>query len=516
MGTEAATYLFAAQRLQIPQRTNTYSLYLLMAKTFRADSKQKHKDKRPEVTSEILDRTPPQSIDAERALLGSLLLNSMMCDDVAMVLSADDFYSDAHKTLYQHIMAMHDAGKKVDVMLLVDRLSMAGDLDAVGGQAYLAELAMVVPFASNAVHYANIIREKATLRELIIAGTEILADAYDSTLEPTELVSQCEQRIFAVHDKRSQDQFHASNDIMIDVLSAIDKRMQNQGAGGVPTGYRDLDEMTGGMHGSEFIVLAARPSMGKTAIALNIIENVILKARQPALFVSLEMSQLELAMRLVSSRGKINASNLRTGILSKAEHATICEVAGDLSEAPLFVDDTPNRSVTQIAALARRLKRKDQLSVIAIDYLQLLQPDDPRDPRQEQVAKMARRLKGLARELEVPILCLAQLNRQTESGKGQESHRPKLSQLRESGAIEQDADLVMFIHREEYYCSPNEIEEKNLRGKAQIIIAKQRNGPVGDVDLLWRPQFTRFESVSNKREHSDFGSNDAPEPTDFG
>ena len=245
----------------------------------------------------------------------------------------------------------------------------------------------------------------------------------------------------------------------------------------MPTGFTDLDKLTGGLHRSEFVVLAARPSMGKTALATNIAENVAIEAQVPVLFVSLEMARIELAQRLLCSQGSIDGSKFRSGFLSGDDRKKLVEASAKLSQAPLFIDDTPSRTVTEIAAAARRLKRKKKLGLVVIDYLQLIQPDDPRDPRQEQVAKMARRLKGLARELQLPVLCLAQLNRQVETT-GQEEHRPRLSHLRESGAIEQDADVVMFVHREEYYCkSKEEAQENGVAGEGTIIVAKQRNGP---------------------------------------
>jgi replicative DNA helicase len=442
------------------------------------------------VTSEILDRLPPQNLDAERGVLGSLLIDPQLCDDVALIVRADDFYADANQKLFGHLMAMHDEGKRVDMLLLRERLTQAGDFEAVGGPAYLAEVAQSVPYAANAVYYANIVREKATLRALIHASTEILRDAYDEGINPIEIVSQAEQKIFSVHDARSNDQIINAHDLMMEAFERIDARLQGSEGVGVPSGFTDLDRVTGGLHDSELVILAARPSMGKTALATNIAEYVAIESNTPTLFVSLEMARLEVAQRLLCSVGEIDAGKFRSGYISADERRKLVEVSAKLSTAPLFVDDTPNRTVTEIAACARRLKRKQGLRLIVIDYLQLIQPDDPRDPRQEQVAKMARRLKGLARELKVPVICLSQLNRQVEAGK--EGHRPKLSHLRESGAIEQDADVVMFIHREEMYHSREEAQEKNLVGEAELIVAKQRNGPTADIKLVWQGKFTKF------------------------
>jgi replicative DNA helicase len=278
-------------------------------------------------------------------------------------------------------------------------------------------------------------------------------------------------------------------------LVRIDARMKHEHAtGGIETGFTDFDTLTGGMHDSELIILAARPSMGKTALAMNIAEHVSLASKNTTLFVSLEMSSLELGDRLLCSAARVNGHRLRNGTISNDDRRKLIEKAAEISLAPLFVDDTPSRTMTEIAAAARRLKRRNQLGLVVIDYLQLIEPDNPKDPRQEQVAKIARRLKGMARELKVPVLCLAQLNRQAEISR---DSKPRLSHLRESGAIEQDADVVMFVHREEYYCT-NEEDRARVAGQAEIIIAKQRNGPIGEVKLHWQHEFTRFDNAAYK------------------
>jgi replicative DNA helicase len=448
------------------------------------------------ISSEILDRLPPQNLEAEKAVLGSLLHDPMMCDEVALMLRPDDFYAEANQKLYRHLLAMHDEGKRIDVLLLVERLKQEGDFEVIGGAAYIAEIAQAVPYAANATYYAEIVRNKATVRELIHASTEILRDAWDPTFDSRELLNHAEEKIFGVHDRRSSDQVVNIHDLLVEAFEHIDARLEHGGSGGIPSGFLDLDTMTGGMHNSEFVVIAARPSMGKTAFATNIAENVSIDAQKPVLFVSLEMARLELAQRLLCSQGKIDGNKFRSGMLSGEDRKRLVEASAKLSRAPLFIDDTPSRTVTEIAACARRLKRKEDLAMIVIDYLQLIQPDDPRDPRQEQVAKMARRLKALARELKLPILCLAQLNRQVEAGK--EEHRPRLSHLRESGAIEQDADVVMFVHREEYYHTKEKAEELDIVGLGTIIVAKQRNGPTGDVKLRWFDKHTRFENYSER------------------
>ena len=346
------------------------------------------------------------------------------------------------------------------------------------------------------MYYANIVREKSTYRSLIDASTEILRDAYDESHEAKNLLAQAEQKIFAILDNRGSTSVDTIKDILHEAMDRIDARMRGEHTlGGVYSSFAEFDALNGGMHNSELLILAARPSMGKTALAMNMAEYVALELQQPVLFVSLEMSAIELADRLLCSVAKVNGHRLRNGTISNEERLKLVEKAGLISQAPLYVDDSPSRTVTEIAAAARRVRRREKrLGLIVIDYLQLIEPDNQRDPRQEQVARIARRLKGMARELNVPILCLAQLNRQAEEGK---DHTPRLSHLRESGAIEQDADVVMFVHREEYYHRGEDAEQ--YAGQAEIIIAKQRNGPVGNVELVWRKEYTRFEDRAPER-----------------
>jgi len=475
-----------------------------MATVRRADGpRQADGGKQPaKVTSEILDRQPPQSLETEKGVLGSLLIDPQLIDDVALILRPDDFYADANRKLYAHMLGMHDDGARIDTTLLLERLRKAGELEAVGGVAYLAEVAQSVPVVAHAVYYAQIVREKATLRELIHASTEILASAWDPTIEPREVLNQAEEKIFAVHDQRSSGSVANINDVLMEAFEHIDARLEHGAAMGVPSGFTDLDELTGGLHASELVILAARPSVGKTSLAMNIAEHAAIHAQVSTLIVSLEMARIELAQRMLCSQGRIDAHKFRKGRISSDDRKKLVEASAKLSSSPIFIDDTPSRTVTEIAAAARRLKRKEKLGLIVIDYLQLIEPENARDPRQEQVAKIARRLKGLARELSVPVLCLAQLNRQAEAGTGE----PKLSHLRESGAIEQDADVVMFLHRED-------VDRQDGGGPADaepttnIIIAKQRNGPVGSIRVLWLGKYTRFENMT-QRPFDEFGGFD--------
>jgi replicative DNA helicase len=448
--------------------------------------------------AEMFDRAPPHSPEAEKGVLGSLLLDPRMCDDVAMVLRPEEFYSPSYRKLYEQMLEMHNSGKQIDATLLIERLQASGDFEMLGGMSLLLDIAECVPTAANAVWYAQIIRDKAVVRDLIHASTEILRDSYDAAIEPRELLAQAEAKVFAILEQKGTANVAGMADILHETMLRIDDRLSRGGGiGGISTGLDDLDNQTGGLHDSELIILAARPSMGKTALATTIAENVAMNDRNGVLFVSLEMSRLELAERMLCSRGRINGHNLRNGHLSSGDRKKLIEASSDLSQAPIYIDDSPSRTMTEIAAAARRIKRREGLRLIVIDYLQLIEPDNSKDPRQEQVSKIARRLKGMARELKVPVLCLSQLNRQAEASK---DNRPKLSHLRESGAIEQDADVVMFVHREEYYMTDEE-EKAKVSGKADLIIAKQRNGPIGDVRVAWLKDYTRFVNLT-KEEYS--------------
>lgn len=322
--------------------------------------------------------------------------------------------------------------------------------------------------------------------------SDLLSEAYTPEADPDSLLNDAEQKVFSIRESRQSSNLSAIDEVLTEAMDRLDARVRGDAMEGtVETGFTDLDRMTGGLHASELVILAARPSMGKTAFAMNICEYVVTKARQPALFISLEMAAIELIERLLCSVAKVNGHKLKNGTLPAEDRKRMVKTASELSKAPLFIDDSPTRNVSEIAGAARRIKRREgKLGLIVIDYLQLIQPDSANDARQEQVAKIARRLKGLARELKVPILCLSQLNRQAEDSR---DHRPKLSHLRESGAIEQDADVVMFVHREAYFQKGQPEEEVNQH-EALVIVEKQRNGPTGDVNLHWERDFTRFSN----------------------
>jgi replicative DNA helicase len=456
---------------------------------------------------ELLDRQPPRSIEAERAVIGSLLLLPEACDEVALIIRPDDFYDGAHRAIFTHMLALHEGGRQIDPTLLSQLLRDAGQYESVGGAAFLLELSQEVATAAHAEYYARIIRDKAVLRSLIHASTDIIQESYETGVNAREMLARAEERVFRILDTKGDTQVRPIRDVLHESLARIDARMQRDHAyGGLETGFIDFDELTGGLHDSELVILAARPSMGKTALALNMAEHIAIDEHGPGkavLLVSLEMSALELGDRLLCSRARVNSHRLRNGQLNAEESRRLIQTAANVSRAPLFIDDSPSRNITEIAATARRLKRQDSLSLIVVDYLQLIEPDNPRDPRQEQVARISRRLKGLARELSVPILCLAQLNRQVEASR---ESRPQLSHLRESGAIEQDADVVAFVHREEFYQN-NEEDRERLKGQADLLIRKQRNGPIGDIKLTWLHDYTRFENFQQPEydEFNDFG-----------
>ena len=438
----------------------------------------------------LIEHSPPQNLEAEKGVIGGILINPLTCDDVATILRPEDFYSEIHRKLYRHLLEMYGSGAGVDLTLLLERLERSGDLIEIGGEAYLGEVMSDVQIAAHAPQYAEIVRDRAILRDLIQTSAEILRSAYEPTLEPREIVNRAEEKIFALSDSRSNNQVHKIFDVVQETLSILDARAEGE-VDGVLTGFLEFDKLTSGLHPGELIILAARTGMGKTALALNIVDHVAVKQKAPVLVVSLEMSRIELTQRLLCARGRINSKKLQNAALSQLEKEHLSRASNELSYAPLFLDDSPSRTVTEINAVARRIKRQENaLGLIVIDYLQLILPDVPTDPRQEQVAKIARRLKGGARELEVPVLCLSQLNREAAKG------RPQLSHLRESGAIEQDADVVMFIHREEADLSPEQAVDKDVVGKADFIIAKQRSGPIGDSNLLWFGEYTRFENPS--------------------
>ncbi|MEX0717111.1 MAG: replicative DNA helicase [Planctomycetaceae bacterium] len=443
-----------------------------------------------------VDRLPPQNLEAERSVLGSCLLVNDAIDEVADLIQADHFYSDAHRRIFATMFTLHETGRRVDPVILAEALAQKGDLEEIGGLDRIHEILEAVPHAAHAKYYAGIVRDKWVHRSLINACTDILRDCYDSGDETQSVLERAEQSIFRILESQDATDKLAIGDILLDAMAAINARLETEGTiSGLGTGFFKLDELTNGFQKSELIVLAARPSMGKTALICNWAEAAAAKYGKGVLIFSLEQSKVELAERFLCIRARLDGHKLRAGNLDEAERHRMMETLQELSDMPLFIDDTPGRGMSQMGAICRRMKRKEDIGLVIIDYLQLIEPEDRRAPREQQVAQITRRLKFLAKELKVPLIALAQLNRGVETRKDSDK-RPRLADLRESGAIEQDADVVMLLHRPEVYTP----EDPELHGLAEVIIAKNRSGPVGIVPLTWRKEFLRFENFSGLAE----------------
>ncbi|MER3417098.1 MAG: replicative DNA helicase [Gemmataceae bacterium] len=433
-------------------------------------------------------RSPPHSIEAERCLLGSMLRDNSVIGDVLQIVREENFYREAHRRIFQAMVVLYDRGHPVDLVTLGEELRARQCVEDIGGYAYLAELWEAAPTAAHAEHYARIVHDKATLRNLIRASTEVLREAYDQTAPADELLETAERKILQIAEWGVTGQTVTLSEALSEAYDRIDARHMHGESflSGLPTGFVDLDERIAGLQNSELIIVAARPSVGKTAFALNIARHVALSGKA-VFFVSLEQSKIEIAERLLCAQAQVDSHKLRKGMLTQQEIQRLIAASGELRSAPMFIDDSPGQSMLRIAANARRLKLRHHIRLVIVDYLQLVEPENRRDSRQEQVAAVSRRLKSLAKELQIPVLACAQLNRAPED---RTDHRPRLSDLRESGAIEQDADVVMLLHRPEVY-DPGQDE-----GTVELIVAKQRNGPIGEVRLTYIKHFMRFENYA--------------------
>jgi replicative DNA helicase len=456
------------------------------------------------MSDSLTDRLPPHNQDAERGVLGGVLRDPDELSSVQQIIRADNFYFDAHQKIFQAICELADEHQPLDLVMLHERLNKKKVLEDVGGVEYLSDLWESVPTGANAEYHARIVRDTAMVRSLIHAGTEMLRDAYDRTQSADELVSQAERKIMDIARSGMVGETRTLNQAVLEALSRIDSRAGKDASdlsiSGLPTGYHDLDQILAGLHNSELVILAARPSVGKTAFALNIVRNVVVEhgVDSPVvLFVSLEMSRVELAERLLCCQSRVDSHKVRKGHLNSDDIQKLMDAGDALRKARLYLDDTPTRSMIQIAATARRIHKKHEreggLRLVVIDYLQLIEPENRRDPRQEQVAQISRRLKYLARELEIPVIALAQVNRASED---RQDHTPRLSDLRESGSLEQDADTVMILHRPGRFGGE---EDKVL----EVHVAKQRNGPTGEITLTWQKQFNRYENYIADAGYSD-------------
>jgi len=440
-------------------------------------------------------KLPPHSLEAEQSILGGLLLDNEAADKIGDLVGAEDFYSDAHKVIYRHIGKLGGEGKPIDVVTLSEALSSTQKLDYVGGLAYLGALVQNVPTAANIRHYATIVRERSILRQLAATAGEIADAAYNPLGRSAKAVlDDAEARVLHIAEQgaRGQQYFQQIGTLLTSVVDRIEtlyNRDDPSDVTGVPTGYADLDRMTSGMQEGDLIVVAGRPSMGKTALALNIGEHVALHAKLPVAIFSMEMGASQLALRMIGSVGKLDQHKLRTGRLGPDDWEKLASALGRLSEAPMLIDETPALNAIEVRSRARRLQKQyGKLGLVIVDYLQLMQATTTGENRATEISEISRSMKSLAKELKVPVMALSQLNRSLEQ---RPNKRPVMSDLRESGAIEQDADLILFIYRDEVYN-----DETQDKGVAEIIIGKQRNGPIGTIRLTFVGEHTRFENFA--------------------
>jgi len=437
----------------------------------------------------ILDKVPPQNLEAEMAVLGSMLLDEDSISVACESLDRESFYKETHKKIFDCILGLYNANKAVDLITLTDELKRNANLEEVGGASFLTALANSVPTTANIGHYVAIVKEKSILRTLINNATKIVSLCYESEGNIDEVVDNAEKFIFEVSDKKRHGTYIALKEIVKDSIETIDRLYQKKAhVTGLATGFIDFDIKTAGLQQSDLIVIAGRPSMGKSALAIGIAEYVGVVEKNPLAIFSLEMSKEQLVQRMLCSHAKVDAHKVRTGYLSTSDWPRLTAAAGKLSEAPIFIDDTPAISVMELRAKARRLKAHHDIKLVILDYMQLMRGSSNIENRQQEISEISRSLKALARELNVPVIAISQLSRAVEA---RTDHRPQLSDLRESGAIEQDADVVVLILREEYY---NPTPEN--QGMAEAIIAKQRNGPVGSLNLAFIKEYTRFENIA--------------------
>jgi replicative DNA helicase len=447
-------------------------------------------------TSELaLHKLPPQHIEAEQCVLGAILLENDALLKALEILKPQNFYRDAHRKIFDAILALFERSEPIDLLTVSEMLRRRNQLEDIGGSTYLATLLEAAPTAANIRYHARMVRETAILRSLINVATEVIAECYEHTEDVEELLDRAERMIFEISEQRVNAAFANLKDLLKDSIRYTEQLYErHELITGLPTGFRDFDELTAGLQPSDLIIIAARPSMGKTAFALNIARNVGMRMRQPreavAVF-SLEMSKEQLALRMLCSEARIDSSRLRRGYLDKSEWGRLVNAANDLSDMPVFIDDSPGLSVLDLRAKSRRLQSEHGLSLIIIDYLQLLRGRGRVESRQQEISEISRSLKAFAKELRVPVIALSQLSRAVEQ---RGDRKPQLADLRESGAIEQDADLIVFIYRDEMYD-----KETNDKGIAKLIIGKQRNGPTGDVELAFLREYARFENLEKRR-----------------
>lgn len=441
-----------------------------------------------------VSKIPPNDIEAEQAVLGSMLTDKDAVSSAIEVLDKDDFYREDNKAIFEAMVNLYNRAEPIDIITVKDELLSIGKFDVVGGLEYLADLPEKVPTTANVDKYIKIVEEKSILRSLIKTSNELITLGYDETQEVNVIMDQAEKRVFDLMQNRNQTGYFAIKDVLVDSFAQLERLYnEKEGITGVPSGFADLDLRTAGFHKSELIILAARPAMGKTAFALNIATNAA-KANTPVLLFSLEMSKEQLVNRILCSEAMIDSNKLKTGKMEENDWVKIVDALGPLSEAEMYIDDTAGISITEIRAKARKLKLEKNIGLIIIDYLQLIQGSGSRKngSREQEISEISRSLKILAKELNVPVIALSQLSRASEQ---RSDHRPMLSDLRESGSIEQDADIVMFLYRDDYY--NDESENKNI---AEVIIAKNRSGSTGTAELLWMSNYTKFANIERYRD----------------
>ncbi len=440
-----------------------------------------------------VDRLPPQSLEAEQAVLGAIILEGESITKAIELLSAEDFYRESHRKIYNAMLELFNKNEPIDLITLTENLKDKGELEDIGGLSYLSTLATVVPTAANIRYHAKLVREKALLRAVIRACTEIVTKVYEEPEDAEEMLDYAEKLIFEISEKRTNTSFYHMKDVVKHTFKMIESMYERKAViTGIPSGFKDLDELTSGFQPGDLIIIGGRPGMGKTAFSLNIAQHVGVDLGEPVAFFSLEMSKEQIAMRLLSSLAMVNASALRKGFIGKRDWERLTESAVKLSEAPIYIDDSSQMSVLEIRAKARRLKmEKGRLSLIVIDYLQLMRSRTAYDRREQEISEISRSLKAMAKELKVPVVALSQLNRSVEKTN---DRRPTLANLRESGAIEQDADVIIFLYRDEVYNKKNPAN----KGKAEVIVAKQRNGPTDTINLTFLSDYTRFLDFTDK------------------
>jgi replicative DNA helicase len=440
-----------------------------------------------------VDRPLPHNLEAERSVLGAILLHNAAFNLAAEVLDSHDFYRDAHRRIFDKMVKLAERGDAIDLVTLKEELGRSGDLEEVGGPAYITALVDGVPRSTNVEHYARIIKEKSTLRNLIFSANKILSTAYEAEEEADVILDRAEHAIFAIADDKVRDGFVSVKDLAQSSLDTIEKlHARKELITGVPTGFVDLDEMTSGFQSSDLIIVAARPSMGKTSLVLNVAQHVGTKTDMTVGVFSLEMSKEQLFLRMLTAEARIDAHRLRGGFLGERDWGRLSEAIGTLSESKIFIDDSPSIGVLEMRAKCRRLASEHGLNLVIVDYIQLMQGRGKFENRTLELASISRSMKGLAKELNVPVVVLSQLSRAPES---RSDHRPQLSDLRESGALEQDADVVIFIYRDDVYQDKSQ-PPTDAQGIAELIIGKQRNGPTGIVKLAFIREFTRFENLA--------------------